>query len=63
MLMDDFAVCAQTCESNRHVLIKLNSNLEKIHMKKAGMEINCIVFLLQRQRKSECESTAGPEIL
>lgn len=49
MLMDDFAVCAQTCESNRHVLIKLNPNLEKIHTEKEGMEINCIIFLLQRQ--------------
>lgn len=49
MLMDDFAVCAQTCESNRHILIKLNPNLEKIHTEKEGMEINCIIFLRQRQ--------------
>jgi len=40
--MDDFAVCTQTRESNRYILIKLDCNLNKIHTAKSGTEISFI---------------------
>lgn len=42
ILMDDFAVCAQTRESDRYILIKLNCNLKKTHTAKSETEIGCI---------------------
>lgn len=63
VLMDAFAVCAQACEGDGHVLIKFNCNLKKIHVARSGMEINCSISLPEFGRQSKCESTAGSQLL
>lgn len=49
--MDDFAVCTQTCESDGHILVKLDGNLRRTDMAKSDTEI--------RWEEEKCESTAG----
>lgn len=61
--MDAFAVCAQACEGDGHVLIKFNCNLKKIHVARSGMEINCSISLPEFGRQSKCEGTAGSQLL